>query len=141
MLQKNVGKRSCYFSQRNSYCLFLNKSANRRDFLSGFKISMVRTELKDHENKLLTSQKKKMLFARSFYSLCLFPVLVYQTTTPASNSLIFKCFTWNVTQRAIFLVLFNRKNLLPNNNSRVKFSNIQMFYVERNTTGNFPCSL
>ena len=75
MLQKNVGKRSCYFSQRNSYCLLLNKSANRRDFLSGFKISTVRTELKDHENKLLTSQKKKCFLLVRFtayaFSLCL----------------------------------------------------------------------
>lgn len=86
-------KRICYFSQRNSYGLFLNKSANRWVFLSGFKITTVRIEQKNHENKLLTSQKK-LLFARAFYSLFLFPLRVYQ-----------------------------------------------LFYVERNIRGNFPCPL
>lgn len=72
---------------------FFKQKCKQVSFLSGFKITTVRIEQKNHENKLLTSQKK-LLFARAFYSLFLFPLRVYQ-----------------------------------------------LFYVERNIRGNFPCPL
>ena len=66
--------------------VFFKQKCKQVSFSSGFKITTVRIEQKNHENKLLTS-KKKLLLARAFYSLFLFPLRVYQTT-PASNSLI-----------------------------------------------------
>lgn len=92
MLQISEKKNLLLFSKKFIWSFFKQK-CRQVSFLSGFKITTVRIEQKNHENKLLTSQKK-LLFARAFYSLFLFPLRVYQ-----------------------------------------------LFYVERNIRGNFPCPL